>query len=40
VTAWLVSQGYSALNVAGGMDAWVEAGKPIVSENGQRPTVL
>ena len=40
VTAWLVAQGYSALNVTGGMDAWVEAGKPIVSENGQRPTVL
>src|SRR5579859_5960931 len=40
VTAWLVHHGYSATNVAGGMDAWLEAGKPMVSENGQEPTVL
>ena len=40
VTAWLVAHGYSAMNVAGGMDAWTEAGKSLVSENGQRPTVL
>ncbi|MDQ4501430.1 rhodanese-like domain-containing protein [Sinomonas sp. ASV322] len=40
VTGWLVDQGYSAMNVVGGMDAWLEAGRPIVSENGQRPTVL
>jgi rhodanese-related sulfurtransferase len=40
VTSWLVDQGYSAFNVVGGMDAWLEAGRPIVSENGQRPTVL
>ena len=40
VAHWLVAQGYSAMNVAGGMDAWLTAGKPIVSENGQTPTVL
>ncbi|MFF5792759.1 rhodanese-like domain-containing protein [Paeniglutamicibacter sp. NPDC012692] len=38
-TAWLVSQGYSALFVAGGMGDWLEAGLPLQSENGQEPTV-
>ncbi|GHG52570.1 sulfurtransferase [Sinomonas cellulolyticus] len=37
---WLVANGYSAYNVAGGMDAWLTAGKPLVAENGQTPTVL
>jgi rhodanese-related sulfurtransferase len=40
MTQWLVGQGYSAVNVSGGMGAWLEAGKPMVSENGQEPTVL
>ena len=40
VARWLVAQGYSAVNVAGGMDAWLTAGKPIVSENGQQPAIL
>jgi rhodanese-related sulfurtransferase len=39
VAQWLVGNGYSALNVSGGMGAWLEAGKPMVSENGQEPTV-
>ena len=39
-TAWLESQGYSAVNVNGGMGAWLEAGKPMVSDNGQEPTVV
>ncbi|MCH6472226.1 rhodanese-like domain-containing protein [Sinomonas terrae] len=39
-TSWLVDQGYSAMNVAGGMDAWLESGRALVSENGQQPTVL
>ncbi|GAB3268886.1 rhodanese-like domain-containing protein [Sinomonas notoginsengisoli] len=39
-TQWLVANGYSAVNVAGGMDAWLTAGKPMVAENGQTPTVL
>lgn len=37
---WLVGQGYSAVNVAGGMDMWLEAGKPMVSDNGLKPVVL
>lgn len=38
--AWLVGNGYSAVNVAGGMDAWMEAGRAMVSDTGQQPTVL
>lgn len=37
---WLVGNGYSAVNVAGGMGAWLEAGRPMVSETGNTPTVL
>jgi rhodanese-related sulfurtransferase len=37
---WLVGQGYSALNVAGGMDQWLENGKPLVADNGLKPVVL
>jgi rhodanese-related sulfurtransferase len=37
---WLVGQGYSAVNVAGGMDQWLESGKPLVSDNGLKPVVL
>lgn len=40
VTEWLVANGYSAVNVSGGMDAWVEASKPMVSETGNEPRVL
>lgn len=40
VTEWLVANGYSAVNVRGGMDAWVEASRPMVSENGTEPRVL
>ncbi|NYE96044.1 rhodanese-related sulfurtransferase [Psychromicrobium silvestre] len=36
---WLIAQGYSAFNVAGGMGAWQDAEKPMVSENGQPPQV-
>lgn len=39
-TAWLESHGYSVANVTGGMGAWLEAGKPMVSDNGQEPTVV
>ncbi|MDK1360560.1 rhodanese-like domain-containing protein [Arthrobacter sp. zg-Y1219] len=39
-TAWLESHGYSAVNVTGGMGAWLEAGKPMVSDSGQDPTVV
>lgn len=40
VTEWLVANGYSAVNVRGGMDAWIEASKPMVSETGGEPRVL
>lgn len=40
VTAWLVHNGHDAVNVAGGMHAWADAGRPMVSETGQPPTVL
>lgn len=30
-TQWLQAQGYDATNVEGGMEAWEQAGKPIVS---------
>ena len=38
--AWLNRNGYDAVNVAGGMGAWQEAGRPMVSETGQPPTVV
>ena len=37
---WLEGNGYTAINVSGGMGAWLEAGKPMVSETGAEPTVL
>jgi rhodanese-related sulfurtransferase len=30
VAAWLNGQGYQAINLDGGMNAWVEAGRPII----------
>ncbi|MGH8962054.1 MAG: rhodanese-like domain-containing protein [Jatrophihabitantaceae bacterium] len=32
VTAWLVHNGYDAVNVGGGMNAWQDAGRPIVRD--------
>jgi rhodanese-related sulfurtransferase len=32
VVAWLAQQGIDAVNVAGGMQAWDAAGKPMVAE--------
>jgi rhodanese-related sulfurtransferase len=37
--AWLTRNGYDVVNVAGGMHAWVDAGRPMVSESGAAPTV-
>lgn len=37
--AWLVSNGYDAVNVSGGMHAWQDAGRPLVAESGDTPTV-
>jgi rhodanese-related sulfurtransferase len=39
-TNWLVENGYSAVNVAGGMGAWLDADLPMVSETGEPPRVL
>jgi len=40
VTAWLVSQDYDALNLAGGMMAWAAAGRPVVNDAGPDAFVL
>lgn len=37
---WLEGQGYTAINISGGTGAWLEAGRPMVSETGAEPTVL
>ncbi|MDO5740458.1 MAG: rhodanese-like domain-containing protein [Ornithinimicrobium sp.] len=37
---WLVQQGFDVVNVEGGMRAWRDAGKPVISDNGQEPTVV
>src|SRR5699024_6254220 len=38
-TPYMEMHGYSAFNVAGGCGAWLEAEKPLISENGQDPIV-
>ncbi|WP_367650518.1 rhodanese-like domain-containing protein [Nocardioides sp. zg-DK7169] len=37
---WLVQQGRDVVNLDGGMYAWADAGRPMVSENGQAPQVV
>lgn len=37
--AWLAQNGVDVVNVEGGMGAWREAGRPMVSETGQEPVV-
>ena len=39
VAAWLNANGFDAVNVAGGMGAWEDAGRPMVSETGEPPCV-
>jgi rhodanese-related sulfurtransferase len=39
VTAWLTQHGYQAVNLSGGMMAWAQAGRPMVSEDGAPPRV-
>ena len=39
VTAWLASQGRDAVNLAGGLDAWAHAGRPLVTDDGGPGTV-
>jgi len=40
VTAYLAQQGFPAVNLGGGMHAWADAGRPMVSETGAQPYVL
>jgi len=37
---YLVQQGIDAVNLAGGMIEWAEAGRPMVNERGGRPQVV
>jgi rhodanese-related sulfurtransferase len=39
VTAWLAGQGREAVNLAGGLDAWAAAGRPLVTDDGSPGTV-
>lgn len=39
VVAWLSGQGIDSVNVAGGMQAWSAAGKPMAAETGSTPRV-
>jgi rhodanese-related sulfurtransferase len=39
VAAWLASQGRDAVNLAGGLDAWADAGRPLVTDGGGAGTV-
>lgn len=40
VVAWLVAQGFDAVNLAGGIQAWVGAGNPIVNHAGNAGLVI
>ncbi|MFC7456630.1 rhodanese-like domain-containing protein [Brachybacterium sp. GCM10030267] len=40
VTQWLNTNGFEAINVAGGMDMWFESGLPMESEGDGEPYVL
>lgn len=37
--AWLTGNGVDAVNLRGGMGAWVDAGRPMVSESDAAPVV-
>lgn len=37
---WLRREGFDAINVEGGMKAWAEADKPMVSTNDKEPEVI
>ena len=40
VAAWLTRQGYDAVNLTGGMEAWVQAGRPIVGPDGTHGVII
>ena len=39
VMPWLAQQGYEVANMAGGMRAWIAAGKPMEAARGAEPVV-
>jgi len=39
VTAWLTGQGRDAVNLTGGVKAWADAGRPLVTDDGTPGTV-
>lgn len=39
IAQWLTGQGYSAIFVAGGLDGWIQAGRPLESTTGEEPQV-
>lgn len=40
VTAWLISQGFNAVNMTGGMQQWVSLGHPLVDHTGSPGAVI
>ncbi|MGE2729419.1 rhodanese-like domain-containing protein [Mycolicibacterium vaccae] len=39
VAQYLAQQGFAPINVAGGMEAWAAAGRPVVTDSGAAGTV-
>jgi rhodanese-related sulfurtransferase len=39
-TAFLREKGFEAVNLAGGMIDWVDAGRPMVADGGTRPLIV
>jgi len=40
VTAYLNSQGWESVNVAGGMSVWAASGRPLIAERDAAPQVI
>jgi rhodanese-related sulfurtransferase len=40
VVQYLVAQGYPAVNIAGGMQAWAASGRPVVAEGPAHPEII
>jgi len=40
VTAWLLRQGYDAVNMTGGMARWASHGHPVIDDSGQPGAVI